>query len=658
MSLLFGQKNGVPAEDDYNPTMATAAFGERVGGRRYKMPLLPGETGPKSIKGADWVSGGVRSTTNLAGAISDTRALGDWERERTQIGLGLRVDLQERLAYLIQSARRRDVDWSNLGQHPDLRAELKLIHDEAKTAAGGNVRTQMGTNRHDSWEARGKTGALFGTSAIQREIEALEKLLHDNHLVRVPGLSERVIRNTQFQAAGRFDDVLMHTPTGKLLMADLKGLALDTPLATPSGWTTMGEVQVGDYVFDKDGDPVRVTEKSDVKRIGTYVVRFDDGSEIVCDTEHIWWTGLASGASRDQMAMQARAIQEVIDTQRSPSGQNWHYVPNAGVLDTDWCDLPIDPWTLGVWLGDGHHTQGTICKESDLYELAWMSGRRVGRMTSSKVSSTVIYFSFLGLRAQLREQGLLGNKHIPAQYLRARGDQRLQLLQGLMDTDGTWNKRRRTAVFNSTDRALAEQVVELVTTLGQRAHLAEYEARGFGKTVIAYAVEFTPIGIDPFTLPRKRDLAAASTKNTSKASRRLIVSIEPGPDVPTACIGVDSPSSTYLAGERMIPTHNTKQKPFWSLLEVRIQLAVYASAEWMLNFGTEYTPGPLHHVDQQWGVVLHAPSSGEAPKLLRINLELGRRDARRALDVIESRSQGKSKDAFGEAVWDDADPFS
>lgn len=311
-------------------TMANAAFGERVGGRRYKMPLLPGESGPKSIKGANWVSGGIRSCTNLAGAASDTRALGDWERERTQIGLGLRVDLQERLALLVQRARVAGVDFSELGQdaeHKAVRAELKLIHAEAKAAAGGNIRTQMGTNRHDSWEERGKSGQLFGTSAVQREIEALEKLLSDNHLVRVPGLSERVVRNVAFNAVGRFDDVLMDERTGRLFMSDLK----------------------------------------------------------------------------------------------------------------------------------------------------------------------------------------------------------------------------------------------------------------------------------------------------------------------------------------------TKQKQFWSMLEVRIQLAVYASAEWMLirdfidpnrmDPPSHYLPGPVHHVDQKWGIVLHAPSNGAPPKLLRANLEIGRRDAERANAIIESRAQGKSVAAFDETVW-------
>jgi hypothetical protein len=92
------------------------------------------------------------------------------------------------------------------------------------------------------------------------------------------------------------------------------------------------------------------------------------------------------------------------------------------------------------------------------------------------------------------------------------------------------------------------------------------------------------------------------------------------------------------------------------LLEVRIQLAVYASAEWMLDLYTDpcnvrYIPGPLHHVDQEWGIVLRMPSDGAPPSLMRANLEIGRRDAERANLVIESRSQGKNKNAFGEAEW-------
>lgn len=238
--LLFGQDSDPSAPDDAidRPTMATAAFGERVGGRRYKMPLLPGESGPKA--GGDWVPHGIRSATNLAGAISDTRALGDWERERTQIGLGLRTDLAERLAFIIQRSRAAGVEFEDLP--PDLRAELRLIHDEAKTAAGGNVRTVQGTIRHDAWEERGKSGLLFGQGAVTEQIERLEELLERKGLRRVPGLQERTVRNVALQAAGRFDDVLQTTrdlafpnpfphfesdkcitlPAGTLFMADLK----------------------------------------------------------------------------------------------------------------------------------------------------------------------------------------------------------------------------------------------------------------------------------------------------------------------------------------------------------------------------------------------------------------------------------------------------
>jgi hypothetical protein len=227
-------------------TMATARFGERVDSvKRYKMPLLPGEKGPKS--GGDWVSGGVQSATNLAGAIVESRQLGIWERERTQIGLALRPDLMERLTFLIRKSQAEaingDPDLSRLNESEagkKVKAELDLIHKEAKQTAGGNLAAQRGTNRHDAWEERGKTGLLFGTPEVNEQIEALEKLLEQKGLERVPGLHERTVRNTTLRAAGRFDDVLRTTrdihalsgkgcdshgsciPKGTLLMSDLK----------------------------------------------------------------------------------------------------------------------------------------------------------------------------------------------------------------------------------------------------------------------------------------------------------------------------------------------------------------------------------------------------------------------------------------------------
>ncbi len=204
-------------------------FGHRYNGR-YHMPLLPGEQGTKS--GGDWVPRGIQSATNLAGSISETRALGIWERERTQLGLALRPDLYERMAFAVRSRVNAGLDLGEkLRSTPDgaaLQAELELIHEEARAACKANAGAIHGTNRHDVWEARAATGQLLGTPEINDQVVAIEKLLERNGLARVHGLQEKVVRHTGLAAAGRFDDVLITTrelswlPVGTLLMADLK----------------------------------------------------------------------------------------------------------------------------------------------------------------------------------------------------------------------------------------------------------------------------------------------------------------------------------------------------------------------------------------------------------------------------------------------------
>lgn len=224
-------------------TMANAPFGERIDHLgRYKMPLLPGEQGPKA--GGDWVPRGIQSATNLAGAIVESRMLGIWERERGQVGMAFRPDLNERLRFVVNKARARGVDIANLRESAEgvaLRAELELIHREAKQTADGNLAARLGTNRHDVWEARAATSQLFGTPEVNAQIEKLEALLAEKGLERVPGLQERTVRNVALRAAGRFDDILRTTrdihmdrdgnqgvcsesciPAGTLLMADLK----------------------------------------------------------------------------------------------------------------------------------------------------------------------------------------------------------------------------------------------------------------------------------------------------------------------------------------------------------------------------------------------------------------------------------------------------
>jgi hypothetical protein len=205
---------------------------EKVYGRtyngRYHMPRLPGDEPKKGH--VPWQPGGVMRTTNLVGAFADTRALNIWEQEQVLLGLVRDFQLYVALRDIVREADVAGVNWLALRDHPDVRKALTgtpgeedtCIVGRAKQAAGANEARDAGVAQHDVWERRAVDGLLSGTQSQQQQVIMLEKLLRDNHLERVPGLSERVIRNTEVDCAGRFDDVLRDTRTGELFMADLK----------------------------------------------------------------------------------------------------------------------------------------------------------------------------------------------------------------------------------------------------------------------------------------------------------------------------------------------------------------------------------------------------------------------------------------------------
>lgn len=202
-------------------------FGHVYNGR-YHMPLLPDERGTKA--GGNYVPNGVQRVTNLVGAFEDTRALAVWEEAMGLIGLALSPELYEELVLLVGRARGEGVDFTLLREYPTLRETLAgLPHDagesiigRAKDAARAGAGAQRGTNRHDAWEHRAKTGDLIGTPQIQAQILETEALLKANGLERIPGLSERIVRNTEVDAVGKFDDILLEIATGRLLQSDLK----------------------------------------------------------------------------------------------------------------------------------------------------------------------------------------------------------------------------------------------------------------------------------------------------------------------------------------------------------------------------------------------------------------------------------------------------
>jgi hypothetical protein len=228
-----------------------------------------------------------------------------------------------------------------------------------------------------------------------------------------------------------------------------------------------------------------------------------------------------------------------------------HSVVVAGSLQTPQADLLIDPYMLGLWLGDGSSYKAEITTaDQEIVGAIEANGYAV-----TKYRTAYAYGISGGLKTALRQLGLIANKHVPAAYLRADHNQRLALLQGLMDTDGYCDPRGQ-CEFTSTKRRLIDDVAELLASLGIKAAITEGLAKLNGRVIgPKYGLKFLT-ELPAFRLPRKLIRQKRSDFRGTHA-RRYIVSAEPIASVPVRCIEVDSPSHLYLAGRQMIPTHNS-----------------------------------------------------------------------------------------------------
>lgn len=342
------------------------------------------------------------------------------------------------------------------------------------------------------------------------------------------------------------------------VVAPQKALALDTPIATPGGWTTMGEVAVGDFVFDEAGTPTRVLSKSPVWKAPTYRVRFSDGAALVACGDHEWWVERRT-TSGTYVPDRVRT-EDLVGNLTDRHGSRRFRVPNAQPLRLPDADLPIDPYALGAWLGDGHSDDGRITGvDRGVFERIEGAGYEVRQMAVAKRVGVV------GLKAQLRVAGLLRNKHIPPAYLRASERQRWALLQGLMDTDGYADARQGKCEFTTTLPALRDGVLELLASLGVKPLCFEGEAALYGRvTGPKWRISFAARANMPvFGLDRKQARLRPAGTGHEQHGHRRIVAVERVETTPTQCLTVEAESHVFLAGRGMIPTCNTGKGP-WS----------------------------------------------------------------------------------------------
>lgn len=372
------------------------------------------------------------------------------------------------------------------------------------------------------------------------------------------------LEDGDFKLAGQVD--LIVKQGNDVIIVDYKGLPLDTKIPTINGWSTIAELKEGDFIFDKDGNKTKILHKSEIHYNPCYKITFDNSSSIIADCEHRWLVSFKKNKCKkrpDGYEHVVMTSEEIYNYLKNNKKSETYYIPkilNPKPLNCEEKELPIDPYVLGAWLGDGSKAAGLVTQAKG--SAVWDEIERRGYSLSSNDQhnpdrANVEMRTIYGLSTELRKLGLLNNKHIPDIYQRASFEQRLDLLRGFMDTDGYFHPKRKRFVMSTEQEWQKNDLVKLLATFGIKASVFKVLKKCKDKSFTVWDVCFSTDLFNPF-LTRNQNIDLVGKMNCR--TFRNIKKIELVETVPTQCLEVDSPSHTFLCTEEMIVTHNTNQK--------------------------------------------------------------------------------------------------
>ena len=370
----------------------------------------------------------------------------------------------------------------------------------------------------------------------------------------------------------------------------------DTDILTVNrGWIQFGDIKIGDSVFDENGNPCNVTNvyKPAKENSGKmYSLSFESGEDLKTCGDHQWitWTHRdrkqfarkdvatvqnngdfppkdwptfegkiydRQGKPCDTYGPKQRSTQDIVDTFKIGSrGDNNHSIPVCDSLEFVHKELPIDPYLFGYFLGDGTVDSGlfTISPADQPHFLAHV--KKLGYKVTFRKDKLSVYL--LGFMQQLREHGLARKDNIPDEYKFCSQEQRLALLQGLMDSDGY--NGGKVIEFCAKRKQHADLVHYLLVSLGQKATISTKMSKLYGKECgLVYRVFSSP-SINIFSLSRKREKFSYDDKTARRMRQkhRMLTGYKEIDWIEgSLCITVDSPNHMYLIGKNLIPTHNT-----------------------------------------------------------------------------------------------------
>ena len=339
-----------------------------------------------------------------------------------------------------------------------------------------------------------------------------------------------------------------------------KALAFDQVVQTPAGPVPIADLVPGNAVMGADGNPVTVVGVFPQGFRQSYRVTFRDGSSVECDEEHLWavWTHKRRAKKTKPIVMSLKDV--VAAGLRFPSGPHKFSIPLCAPVQYEEKQFPIDPYLLGLLIGDGTGLGKTpaLCLPESEIELVQAATLLLPPGMEVRVNKApacpqwrLIDPTEKGnrLTRALRLLGLAGLKsperYVPPTYLLGSIQQRYALLRGLMDTDGSCNQGNRTS-FSTHSSRLADDVVTLVQSLGGVAIKSQMDKRG------GWSVNVKTAKV-PFALRRKMANWRFSVKNPPS---RHIVSVVPTRICEHVCIKVNASDGLFLTNGYVV-THNT-----------------------------------------------------------------------------------------------------
>lgn len=376
-----------------------------------------------------------------------------------------------------------------------------------------------------------------------------------------------------------------------------KLLTLSTPIPTPSGFVNMGDLKIGDKVLDQNGQPCNVVYVSDEQTVRGYTITFDDGTSIEACEDHQWEVhdrfvekrhierqtekykaerggkGIKNNGHTGRVEPYVKTLttKELAANYKRTNSQGYeeykYYIPNTQPVQFESKTVRIDPYLLGLWLGDGTARSTDFTCHVDhkaFYEsqsVAFGSDvskdrrpniftQRMGNLNSHDLRHYKL------LAQQSYRSGGPHTKHIPDDYMFNDVSTRIALLQGLMDTDGFIDKTHGTCHIQMTRKnpRLINDIQTLIESLGLKVTRKDFEPTN--STRLSFFCSRDKF--DVFRIPHKLERMKETAQRPRDVYSRTIQSIAPIVDnIVGKCIQVDSERSLYLCSTHFVPTHNT-----------------------------------------------------------------------------------------------------